>query len=66
MYDTDYHPADLHPLDAKYDDQSGERDKEREPAGEKEQEKPLTGAKHADSKVASEGLSCVPICLVVA
>lgn len=61
MYDTDYHPAELHPLDGKYDDQSGERNKEREPAGEKEQEKPLTGATHADSKVASEGMPNISI-----
>ncbi|KAI0092221.1 hypothetical protein BDY19DRAFT_928909 [Irpex rosettiformis] len=54
MYQTDYHPAALHPLDADYSKEPKvERDRRRDPAGEKEQEKPLTGASHADSKMAS-------------
>ncbi len=50
-YETDYHPADLHPAEADYSKEHKEQ--AREAAGEKEQEKPLTGAKHADSKQAS-------------
>ena len=59
MYDTDYHPADLHPPSADYSKEHAEQEKEKEPTAEKDQEKPLTGAKHADSKQAShaEGMS---------
>ena len=57
MYDTDYHPAQLHPLDADYSKEHAqppqERDKEREPAGEKEQEKHFKGATHTDSRTSS-------------
>ena len=57
MYDTDYHPAQLHPLNADYSKDHAqpaqERDKEREPAGEKEQEKHFKGATHTDSRTSS-------------
>jgi len=48
-YDTDYHPAQLHPLDADYSKERAEQEKSKEPAGEKESEKPLTGATHTDT-----------------
>lgn len=58
-YDTDYHPSAIHPLDADYSKEREQQEKEKEqgegkePEGEKQNEKPLTGAKHADSKQAS-------------
>ena len=52
-YDTDYHPAELHPPNADYSDEHAKQEQEKEPAAEKDSEKPLTGAKHADSKQAS-------------
>ncbi|KAI0696198.1 hypothetical protein BC835DRAFT_889777 [Cytidiella melzeri] len=42
-YGADYHPADMHPLEGDYSKEHEERDKEREPVGEKAQEKPLGG-----------------------
>lgn len=44
----------MHPLEGDYSKEHAEQQKEAETAGEKEQEKPLTGAKHTDSKLSTD------------
>lgn len=52
-YDTDYHPAELHPANAENSEEHAQQEKEKEPAAEKDNEKPSTDAKH------SEGMSVI-------
>ena len=45
-YDTDYHPAQMHPPDKAYDQAHADAEKDKEPAAEKDGEKPLHKGAH--------------------
>ena len=46
-YDTDYHPAQMHPPDQAHDQAHADAEKEKEPAAEKDGEGPLHKGKCA-------------------
>ncbi|KAJ3559343.1 hypothetical protein NM688_g404 [Phlebia brevispora] len=53
-YDTDYHPADMHPEGAEHSKEHAEAEKAKEPAAEKDSEKPLQGSGHEEQATSQQ------------